>query len=173
MSASSPVNDPKTYPAATLEDQDAIDAGELGEGIVMGTPPHSSPDPATDGARMLPLEDGTSAHDAALDAAYARENEQAESEGEDYSSLKVAELREKMEERELDHSGMKKDDMVAALQEDDASRMDESDFISRIEAAKNQDELDAVAELYEAQENEWSAVENAFEAKQTELNDEA
>lgn len=45
----------KLIPAATFEDQEA----EVTP-IVLGMPPFSSPNPATDGIKMIPIEDGTS-----------------------------------------------------------------------------------------------------------------
>lgn len=52
--------DYKLHPSRTVEDQDV----EL-KPIQMGTPPFSSPDPETDGVRMLPLEagHGSAGHD--------------------------------------------------------------------------------------------------------------
>lgn len=57
MSASKPSTMPKRFAAARLEDQEDIE-NMAREPIRMGTPPFSSPDPATDGVRMLPLEGG-------------------------------------------------------------------------------------------------------------------
>lgn len=64
----------KLYPAATLDDQEAIENMEA-EPIVLGPGPYSSPDPETDGIRMLPLEDqgsgGTVGMAAEMEAASA------------------------------------------------------------------------------------------------------
>lgn len=54
MPASGPVTDPKLFPAAVMEDQEALAAGAT-EPIVMGAPPFSSNDPETDGRRLVPL----------------------------------------------------------------------------------------------------------------------
>lgn len=64
----------KLYPSATLEDQEAIEMAEM-EPIVLGHPPFSSDNPRTDGVRMLPLEDGTSASQARAEAAEASSEE--------------------------------------------------------------------------------------------------
>lgn len=47
----------KMFPAATHEDQEGIVKRELGQPIKIGTPPFSSPDPATEGKRMVPILD--------------------------------------------------------------------------------------------------------------------
>lgn len=160
--------DTKPFPAATHEDQEAIMAGELGEPTVLGTVPFSSPEPHTDGLRMLPLEDGTSAHQASLEAAAGRD---AATTG-DYDSMKAPELKALVADRGLEADGNKKADYIAALQADDASDMKASDFIAQINEAEDQEALDAVAALYEAQDRELVSVEAAFERKQTELNEE-
>lgn len=54
MPASEPA-EPKLNPSAIMEDQ-----GMEMAPIVLGPAPYSSPDPATDGIRMLPLEEGSS-----------------------------------------------------------------------------------------------------------------
>ena len=158
--------DDKPIPAATHADQEEIMAGNLGEPTVLGVPAFSSPDPATDGYTMLPLTDGTSAHQASLDAAEARENTT-----DPYKGLKAAELKELVAERGLEPESNKKDDLLAALRADDADGMLASDFIERVNAATNQEELDAAAELYNAQDRELSSVEAAIEKKQTELDE--
>ena len=58
--ASAPNESGKVYPNRVLEDQDV----EM-QPIVLGPAPFSSPDPETDGIRMLPLEDGSSASEEA------------------------------------------------------------------------------------------------------------
>lgn len=47
----------KMFPAATLEDQEAVMAGEAGT-VVVGIPPFSSQAPHTDGHRMVSIEGG-------------------------------------------------------------------------------------------------------------------
>lgn len=166
-----PTNDPgqhpntdKMIPAATLEDQEAI-LNEEFEHTVMGTPPFSSPDPVTDSIKMLPLEDGTSAHQASLEAAEIRDATTAQN----YNSLKADELKSLVAERGLETEGNKKADLVAALQSDDAADMKASDFIERVKAAQTQDELDEVGALYDAQDRELKSVENAIDKRQSEL----
>ena len=56
MPASAPAESGKMYPNRIEEDQEV----EMTP-VVMGTPPFSSPEPETDGQRMLPLEDQTTA----------------------------------------------------------------------------------------------------------------
>lgn len=158
--------DDKPFPAATHEDQEAIMAGEAGEPTVLGAAPYSSPEPHTDGLRMLPLEDGTSAHQASLEAAAGRD---AAASG-DYDSMKSSELKALVADRGLEANGNKKADYVEALQADDASDMKASDFIAQVNAAETQEELDAAVALYNAQDRELVSVENAVEAKQEELN---
>lgn len=167
--ASGPVLNPKFHPAATLDDQEGVMDGTLGEATVMGTPPFSSPDPVTDARRMLPLEDGTSAHQSALEAEQAREGGES-SEITDYDSMKSPELKALVEERGLETEGNKKADYVSALKADDAADMKAGDFIAAIKAATTQEELDAVAELYDAQDRELTTVERAFDTRQDELN---
>lgn len=162
----SPTPSDKLYPAAHSSDQEAILAGQQ-ERTVLGPPPFSSPDPATDARRMLPLEDGTSAHVASLEA---HEIRQAKQTG-DYAKMNVADLKAMVEERDLSPESNKKADLVAALQEDDASEMKAADFKQLVEAASTQDELDQAAELYEASGKSYSSVEKAIEDKQTEINE--
>ena len=81
--ASAPNESGKVYPNRTLEDQDV----EM-QPIVLGPAPFSSPDPETDGIRMLPLEDGTSAASAANEAAKLRE---------DAKDMKAADFKEAVE----------------------------------------------------------------------------
>lgn len=170
MPASGPVSDPKTFPAATMDDQEEIMAGEQ-ERVVFGAPPFSSPDPATDAQKLLPLEDGTSAHQAALEAEAARMT------GEDYSKMNAAALKNLVEERDLEIEGTGKDgnvtkeDRVNALRADDAKDMKAADFKQRITAASTQEELDEVAELYDAQDTSYKTVEDAFDKKQEEINE--
>lgn len=54
MPASGPNKNFKMFPAAVLDDQEAIMAKEF-EPVVFGPPPFSSPDPETDGIRMEPV----------------------------------------------------------------------------------------------------------------------
>jgi hypothetical protein len=49
----------KMFPNALIEDQEAIEMAEA-EPVVLSTAPYSSPDPETDGIRMVPLDDQTS-----------------------------------------------------------------------------------------------------------------
>ena len=161
--ASGPVHEPKMVPAATMEDQDAILEGKV-EPIVLGAPPYSSPDPATDARKMLPLEDGTSAYEA-------REEVVGKYDTTDYKSMKADELKALVAERDLTPDSNKKDDLVAALTADDAEGMKASDFKDRIAAATTQEELDAVGEFYTNSGRSYSSVENAMEARQKELDE--
>lgn len=71
MPASGPASGEKMFPAAVLEDQEAIMAGE-NEPVVVGIPPFSSPDPGTDGIRMMSLtEEGPAAEAQKAQAAKA------------------------------------------------------------------------------------------------------
>lgn len=160
--ASGPVSEPKLFPAAVHEDQADILEGNV-EPIVLGAPGFSSPYAHTDAQRMLPLEDGTSAYQATEEAAARR---QAAS----YDSMSDDDLRAEAENRGLDVGAKAKSaDLVSALREDDASDMKSADFKKQVEAATNQDELDAAAELYEASGKQYSTVETAIEKKQEEL----
>lgn len=166
MPASGPVNEPKLHPAAAMEDQEMLSLDE-GAKIVLGTPPFSSPDPQTDALKMLPLSDGTSAYEAAQEAADARKA----AAGGDYESMKKDELKALAEERDIDVSDMKVAEMRAALREDDASDMKAADFKAQVDAAEDQDALDAAAELYEGSGKSYASVEAAIEKKQDEIND--
>ncbi len=158
--ASGPVNEPKLDPARTMDDQGTEPAE-----IVLGTPPFSSPDPATDGLKMLPLTDGTSAYEARQENAESA----AKAADGDYDSMKKDELKALGEQRDLDFSGMKVDEMRAALREDDASDMKAADFKEQIEAAQDQDALDAVGQLYSDSGKSYSSVEAALAKRQEEL----
>jgi len=61
MGASGPVLEAKQFPAAAMEDQEALAEGNNPTVVVLGGVPFSSPDPATDAKKMLALEDGTGA----------------------------------------------------------------------------------------------------------------
>lgn len=168
--ASGPVTDPKLFPAAAMEDQEKLANGE-DEPIVLGPIPFSSPNPSTDARRMLPLEDGTSAYEA-------REAVVDKYDGTDYNSMSPAELKALAEERDLGeitgtgkNGAIKKADYVSALQADDTKDMKASDFKDRVAAATTQDELDAVAELYQNSDSDYSTVEDAIEKKQEEINE--
>lgn len=170
MPASGPVENPKMFPAATMEDQEKIMAGEAENEVVLGGVPFSSPDPATDAKKMLPLEDGTSAFDAREEALAARAPT-------DYSSMKSEELKELAEERDLEVEGTGKGgrilakDYAAALAEDDASDMKAADFKAQIEAAQDQEALDSALQLYADSGKNYSSVVAAGEKRQEELNE--
>lgn len=156
----------KMIPAATSEDQEGILAGTHGEPTVLGTPPFSSPDPESEGIKMLPLEDGTSAHQGALEAAQVRD-----ANTDPYESLKNPQLKKLVQDRGLTAESNKNDDLLAALRKDDADGMLAKDFIEKVNAAEDQDSLDAAVALYEAQDRELVSVEDAIEKKQTEINE--
>jgi hypothetical protein len=64
----------KLFPNRVEEDQDIVEMSP----VVMGTPPFSSPDPATDGVRMVPLHNQTTdktAAEAADEAAAASDED--------------------------------------------------------------------------------------------------
>lgn len=165
--ASGPVLEPKMFPAATMEDQEAVMEGRT-EATVLGPPPFSSPDPASEARRMLPVEDGTSAHQAALDAEAVR------TEG-DYSKLDPKALKALADERGLEVEGtgksgnVTKADFIAALHEDDAKDMKASDWKAEIDAAQDQDALDAVAQRYYDAGATYKTVEDAIDRKQGEI----
>lgn len=156
----------KLVPVATFADQEDIVEGNF-EPTYLGPAPYSSPDPATDGLRLVPLEDGIGAHQGALEAQAGRE---AAVTG-DYESMKAAQLKALVADRGLEADGNKKADYIDALMADDASDMKASDFIQQINSAQDQDELDAAVALYEAQDRTLKSVEDAVEKKQTELNE--
>lgn len=161
MPASGPVQESKMFPAATMEDQEKM-ANEENNPIVLGGVPFSSPDPATEARKMLPLEDGTSAYEA---------REPSESASGDYDSMKVADLKKLAEERDLKVEGGRKADLLDALRGDDAKDMKAADFKAKIDAATTQEELDEVAELYSASGADYSSVDDALDKKQNEIND--
>lgn len=170
--ASSFPQNPKQFPAATLDDQEDIAMTDGSERTVMQAPPFSSPDPSTDAQKMLPLEDGTSAHMAALEAAEARDVRSVS----DYKAMKSADLKSLAAERDLDVQGTGKSggvtraDYEKALVEDDASDYNASDFKNAVQSTQTQDELDAVCNAYEQSGKSYKSVDAAIEAKQAEFN---
>lgn len=166
--ASGPVQNPKVFPAAVEEDQEMLINGE-DEPIVLGPIPFSSPDPATDAQRMLPLEDGTSAYEARLAVGGG--------EGTDYNSMSTEELKALADERNLDVEGtgsggnVLKADLLQALKENDAENITEEEFVARINAASTQEELDDAAQAYEDSGQDYGSVDEAIEAKQTEIDE--
>jgi len=172
--ASGTVENPKQFPAATMDDQDAVAArNEMEEDvegrIVLGAVPHSSPVGHTEAQKMLPLEDGTSAYEAAVDAE-ARRN------AENLSGLKKPDLVKVAQDEDLDlpdgvedFDEMKADDLRDHIRQQRASGMKASDFTEKIKAATSQEELDAVAEEYEASGKELKSVDAALEKRQDEL----
>lgn len=168
--ASGPVLEPKMFPAATMDDQEVIMEGRQ-EQTVLGPPAFSSQSPHTDNLRMLPLEDGTSAHVAALDA-------EANRQATDYASKSPEELKALVAERDLGeiegtgkNNNVTKKDLVKALQEDDASGMNAADFKTRIAAASDLDALQEVADLYDASGKTYSTVDEAIDKREAELSD--
>ena len=175
MPASGPVQNPKMFPAAAMEDQEALMAGENPTNVVLSGVPFSSPDPATDAQRMIPLEEGTGGENAAQareDAAAARSGAGSE----DYNSLSPEELDRLVEERDLKVEGsgangnVLKKDKVAALQADDASDMKAADFKQRISEAQDQEALDEALQLYAGSGKEYASVVAAGEKRQEEIN---
>lgn len=173
--ASGPVTDPKMFPSAVMDDQDAIanenePGGEMeGSQIVLGPVAVSSPNPETEAQRMLPLEDGTSAYEAGEAAATRRA-------AESLTDVKKPELVEIAQSENVplpdgvdDHEDMKADDLKQAIRENRASGLRAKDFIERINNATDQASLDAAVEEYEASGKELSTVEKAAEKKQDEL----
>jgi hypothetical protein len=176
--ASAPVTNSKLYPAAVHEDQEAIAMTDGSERTVLACPPFSSPDPSTDAKKMLPLSDGTSAHQSALEAANVRDAAKVEAAPpeEGYSSLGMKELKNLAEERDLEIEGtgkngaIKKDDYVKALNEDDASEMNAAEFKKLVAEAETQEDLDEIAELYTDSGKTYVTVEAAIDDRQDELN---
>jgi hypothetical protein len=172
--ASGVVENPKQFPAATMDDQDAVAArNEMEEGvegrIVLGAVPHSSPVGHTEAQKMLPLEDGTSAYEAAIDAEQRRN-------AESLSGMKKDELVSLAEREDIDlpdgvddFNDMKVDDLKDHIRQQRASGMKASDFTDKIKAAQSQEELDAVTEEYEASGKNLKSVESAIEKRQDEL----
>lgn len=168
--ASGPVHESKMFPAAAMEDQEAIMAGEQPLTYI-STPPFSSPEPETDGLKMEIVDSDTSAHDAG-NAAAAKRGEA------DYDSLSPKELDALMEERDVSvekgtgkGGNVLKSDKIAALRADDASEFKAADFKERINAATSQEELDQAAEFYTASGKEYASVAAAVEKKQEEINE--
>lgn len=170
MSASKPSTMPKRFSAARLEDQEDIE-NMAREPIRMGTPPFSSPDPATDGVRMLPLEGGHGSVGTTLVG-----DENSSDSGDDYSKLSPAELKELAEERGLEVKGtgangnVKKVDLVSALQQDDTKDMKAADWKKEIEEAADQDALDEIATRYDDSGASYTTVKAAIEKRQEEFN---
>jgi protein-tyrosine-phosphatase len=155
----------KLFPNRVEEDQDV----EM-QPIVMGTPPFSSPDPVTDGIRMLPLEDQTT-----LNAAQAADQAAALRGLTDYESMSQEDLKSLTDERDLEvtrtegEGRLRKSDYIAALQQDDASDMKASDFKNLVDQATSEEELQQVADAYEASGREYKSVDEAIDSKYEEL----
>lgn len=175
MSASAPSNLPKRFSAARLEDQEEIALAR--EPIRMGTPPFSSPDPATDGIRMLPLEGGhgsvggTDGADAPLATAGGDETK-------GYGDMSKPELKSLAEERDLDVKRTDGDetkklrisDYVTAFEADDTKEFKAADWKQKVADAKDQDELDEIVTLYDESDADYATVKAAIDAKQEALN---
>ena len=168
--ASAPNESGKVYPNRVLEDQDV----EM-QPVVMGTPPFSSPDPATDGIRMLPLEDQTTpnAAEAADQAAELRELGS-------YGDKSPDELKSLAEERDLTvtrtdgkDGRLRKEDYVAALTQDDTSDMKAADFKELVAGASTEEELQSVADTFEASGREYASVNAAIDKRLEEIQAEA
>jgi hypothetical protein len=154
----------KLIPAAHSDDQEDIMAGRHGEPIRLGSVPFSSYDPATEGRKMLPLQDGTSgAHD------FIAGDEAEGDHAADYSDLKNPELKALVAERGLEADSNKNDDLRKALMAADAEEMGARDFIAAINEATTMEELDAAYAVYDAQETEYVTVDKAYDAKKSEL----
>lgn len=170
--ASGPVNNPKMIPAATMEDQEEI-LNEQRALTEIGPAPFSSPDPATDARKMLPLEDGTS---SAYDSRVA-DQARHQAEATNYNSMSLEDLKSLAEEKDLDVEGtgkdgrVKKSDYVDALNSDDTKDMKAADWKEQISAAADQDALDEVAERYSESGHTYKSVEAAVEARQKEIDD--
>ena len=139
------------------------------EPITLGPAPYSSPDPATDGIRMLPLEDGTSAAEAADAAAESRE-------ATNYASMDKADLVKLAEERDIEVSrGDGKDgdpvkaDYVAALTQDDTSDMKAADWKEAVANASDMESLENLADQYANSGAEYKSVDQAFISREEEL----
>jgi hypothetical protein len=157
------------FPAATMDDQEKIAQEDGMDGIVLGAPAFSSPNPDTDNSRMLPLEDGTSAYEAGEAAATRRA-------AESLSDVKKDELVEIARSEDVplpdgaeDHSDMKVDELKQAIRENRASGLRAKDFIEKVNASTDQTSLDAAVEEYEASGKNLSTVEKAIEKKQDDL----
>jgi hypothetical protein len=101
------------------------------ERIILGTPPFSSPDPATEKGRMVPINHGGPSVMASDGSAQTPEEAKASQ----YDDMTVQELAEETSKREIDMSGrgtgkdgaLKKSDYIDALQGDDDSEGGDAD----------------------------------------------
>lgn len=177
MPASGPVNEPKMFPARIMEDQDM----EM-QPVQLGTPPFSSPDPLTDGIRMLPLEDGTSAVEGEVlpeQPAVTPEGEvdlsALQREVEDgLSGMAVADLKSLAEEKEVEviradglSGNPRKEDYIAAVTATEVQSA--TSFARRISEAKTTDELDEVEQDYNDEGVNLETINNAIESKRSQL----
>lgn len=173
--------EPKMFPGAVLEDQEAVAMAEA-DPVVISKVPYSSPDPETDGIRMIPLtEQGTggtvgrpeSAATAASDAANLREIE-------DYDGKSKEDLVALAEERDLNvertdgkpvegNVKLRQEDYIAALREDDTKDMKAGDFKKLVAEAQDEEALAKVERLYMDSDAAYSSVEDAIQKRDREL----
>lgn len=117
--------------------------------VIMGPPAYASPDPETSAVPLLPLDDRPA--DAALSADYAADEIDYGNETSLASTLQP-----------LDAAG--------ATEQDD-SKKKAGDWISEVEAASTEEELDAIGKRYDESGADFSTVDKAFEKRSTEINE--
>lgn len=158
-------NPDKQFPNLPEEEQEV----EL-EPVVMGPPAYGSPDPESNTNTLLPLVD-----DPMRTAASAADEAAAVRDQANYSKMDKDVLAQMASDRGLEVEGtgangnVKKSDLVSALTAADAEDMDSRDFISRVEAATDEDQLDEAEEFYENSGKEYASVEKAIDKKRAEL----
>lgn len=111
---------------------------------VLSTPPFSSNDPATDGLKMVPIDDNPPADDF------------PESDIDDDDDTLVVDPRVPDEAEE------------GASTEDDANKK-AAEWVAEIKATETQEALDAVLARYEATGKDFTTVAEAAEARQDDL----
>jgi hypothetical protein len=176
MPASGPVDEPKMFPARTLEDQDM----EM-EPVVLGTPPFSSPDPETDGIRMLPLEDGTSAVEGEV---LPEQPLMLPPEGagiplqevqENVEPMKLNDLKTLAEDRGIavaraeGEGAVRKEDYVQAVVQDEQQRA--ADLMQKIQSAKDEEELDQAKSEYDDHDFNYPSIDDAIERKEEQFSE--
>jgi hypothetical protein len=175
MPASGPVDEPKMFPARILEDQDM----EM-EPVTLGTPPFSSPDPMTDGIRMLPLEDGTSAVEGEVlpeqplmlpvGAGIPLQEVQENVEPVKLNDLKtLAEDRGIAVARAEGEGAVRKEDYVQAVVQDEQQRA--ADLMQKIQSAKDEEELDQAKAEYDDHDFNYPSIDDAIERKEEQFSE--
>ena len=118
---------------------------------VLSTPAFSSNDPATEGLRMVPIDDNPPADDFAESDVEDPDENQGDPEAD--PTIRVPEIPAEGDEGDTEADSNKK----------------AGEWVSEIEAAQDQDALDAVLTRYDATGKDFKTVSEAADARQAAL----